>query len=468
MEKEVQGSLTRGPIFRVLMKLALPIMASAFLSTAYNIVDMFWIGKLGSAAVAGVGIGGQFVWFSSGIACLPKMGGQIHVGQSLGRGDWEKARHYCVAAIHMVVYFALVFGVAFLFFTEQLVGIFHLTDSETIHYAHQYCRIVCGLILFSFLNSVLIGLYTAQGDSKTPLQANVIGLVLNMILDPLFIFGAGPIPGWDVVGAAVATVFSQFVSMMILILFAVLRKKQDNLLRGLRILCRPQREYLLPVLKMGWPTALQSLSYSGISIILTRVIAVFGSGAIAAQRIGEQLEALSWNAADGFAAAINAFVAQNFGAGKMDRVRKGYRTAFVVVAFGGVLVMLLFLLLPEQIAGLFFYEEDIIQIAVHYLIILSFSQAFMCVELMATGAICGLGCTKACSAVSVAFTVMRIPLAIILSSTALGLEGIWWTLTITTVCKGVGLHLLFCYQSKKKQRISRDAIQGKNNSDKHR
>ncbi|MBQ8663815.1 MAG: MATE family efflux transporter [Eubacterium sp.] len=452
MEQTIQGSLTRGPIFKVLMKLALPIMASAFLATAYSIVDMFWIGKLGSSAVAGVGIGGQFIWLSQGIATLAKMGGQIHVGQALGRGDREEAKRYSGAAIQMILLFGIAFGLVFVLFTNPLVSLFHLTDSDTIAYAVRYSRIVCGLVIFSFVNTVLTGLYTAQGNSQTPLKANVTGLLLNIVLDPLLIFGWGPFPEWGVIGAAVATVFAQIVAMAVMVASVSSKKNADNILKEVNILCKPNGKYTKNVLKMGWPNALQSIFFCVISMVLTRIIAGFGDAAVATQRVGDQLETLTWNAADGFAGAINAFVAQNFGALKLDRVRKGYRVAFLSVAIWGLFITIIFLVFPEPIVRLFFYEEEVVPVAVSYLVIVGLSQAFMCIELMAVGAISGLGSTKICSGISVFFTVLRIPMAMVLSQTSLGLDGVWWTLTITTVAKGVCLHLAFKRQCKRKER----------------
>ncbi len=87
----MNGNLTKGPIMKTLVKLALPIMASSFISTLYNITDMAWIGMLGSKAVAGVGVGGMFTWLSQGLASMARMGGQVHVAQCLGRGVHDRA-----------------------------------------------------------------------------------------------------------------------------------------------------------------------------------------------------------------------------------------------------------------------------------------------------------------------------------------------------------------------------------------
>jgi Na+-driven multidrug efflux pump len=172
-------------------------------------------------------------------------------------------------------------------------------------------------------------------------------------------------------------------------------------------------------------------------MILTRMVAVFGPGAVAVQRVGGQVEAVSWNTADGFAAALNAFAAQNYGAGQMERVRKGYRISFWTIAVWGGLITLAFVLFPEQISRIFFHEAEVIGISVDYLIIVGLSEAFMCVELMTVGALSGLGKTKLCSMISILLTGFRVPLAILLSMTPLALNGIWWAMASSSMVKGV-------------------------------
>ena len=183
----MEGNLTKGPILKTLTKLAVPIMASAFLGTLYNITDMAWIGLLGSRAVAGVGVGGMF--------------------------------------------------------TRQMVGFFQLADTETYAAAMSYTRIACGLIVFSFLTLTLTGIYTAQGDSKTPFLANLVGLVTNMILDPVLILGPGIFPRLGVTGAAIATVTAQAIVMSIMILGIIVQKK-ENVLKETKLFAKLPREYV--------------------------------------------------------------------------------------------------------------------------------------------------------------------------------------------------------------------------------
>ncbi len=432
----MDGNLTKGPILKTLTKLAIPIMASYFIGTLYNITDMAWIGQLGSKAVAGVGVGGMFTWLSQGLSSIARMGGQVQVAQCIGRGDREKAHGYAQVAIQLAFYMGLIFALISLIFVHQMVGFFNLTDPEAYSAAVSYTRIACGLIVFSFLTVTLTGLYTAQGDSQTPFWANLIGLATNMILDPILILGPGPFPKLGVIGAAIATVTAQFIVMSIMVL-GVVRQKKGNVLKGIRLAAAIPGSYLKGICQIGIPSGIQDMTYCFISMILTRMVSGFGAEAIATQRVGGQIESISWHTADGFAAALNAFTAQNYGAGKMDRVKKGYRASLLTVGIWGLLVTAIFVFAPNTIARIFFHEPKAIAIAVSYLIIIGLSEAFLCVEITTIGAISGLGKTHLCSIISILFTSMRIPLAIVLGNTSLGLDGIWWALSSTTMIKGI-------------------------------
>ena len=444
----MEGNLTKGPILKTLTKLAIPIMASSFLGTLYNITDMAWIGLLGSKAVAGVGVGGMFTWFSQGLAAMARMGGQVQVAQCIGRGERDRAHGFAQAAVQLATLMGMAYAVLSLVFTRQMVAFFQLTDPEAQTAALSYTKIACGLIVFSFLTLTMTGLYTAQGDSKTPFLANLIGLVTNMILDPVLILGPGPFPKLGVVGAAIATVTAQAIVMMMMIL-GVLIQKKENVLKGIRLTAKIPKEYLGGLCRIGIPTAIQGMAYCAISMVLTRMVSAYGAEAVATQRVGGQIESISWNTADGFAAALNAFIAQNYGAGKMDRVRKGYHASLWTVGIWGLLISFVFICFPKAIADIFFHEPKAVATAVGYLVIIGFSEAFMCVELTTVGALSGLGRTRLCSIISIAFTSARIPLAIILGG-LIGLSGIWWALSITSIIKGIIFTCTFLWITRKR------------------
>lgn len=449
----MEGNLTKGPILKTLTKLAIPIMASSFLGTLYNITDMAWIGLLGSKAVAGIGVGGMFTWLSQGFASMARMGGQVQVAQCVGRGDKEKAHGYAQAAVQLATVMGLVYALVVLIFTKQMIGFFKLEDPEAYAAAFVYTKIACGLIVFSFLSVTLTGIYTAQGDSKTPFYANLIGLATNMILDPLLILGPGPLPKLGAAGGAIATVTAQFIVMSIMIL-GIVKQKKENVLKGITLFAKIPAEYLNGICKIGIPTAIQGMAYCVISMVITRMVSAFGAEAIATQRVGGQIESISWNTADGFATALNAFIAQNYGAGEMGRVKKGYRASQWTVGILGIFITLLFVCVPRPIANIFFHEPKAIATAVDYLIIVGFSEAFLCIETTTVGALSGLGRTHLCSVISIIFTSARIPLAIILGGTSLGLNGIWWALSSTSIVKGVLFVIVFQWVTRTKKQVA--------------
>ena len=390
----------------------------------------------------------MFTWLSQGLAAMARMGGQVQVAQCIGRGERDRAHGFAQAAVQLATLMGMAYAVISLLFTRQMVAFFQLTDPEAQTAALAYTKIACGLIVFSFLTLTMTGLYTAQGDSKTPFLANLIGLVTNMILDPVLILGPGPFPKLGVVGAAIATVTAQAIVMTIMILGVFIQKK-ENVLKGISLTAKIPKEYLSGICRIGIPTAIQGMAYCAISMVLTRMVSAYGAEAVATQRVGGQIESISWNTADGFAAALNAFIAQNYGAGKMDRVRKGYRASLWTVGIWGLLISFVFICFPQAIADIFFHEPKAVATAVGYLVIIGFSEAFMCVELTTVGALSGLGRTRLCSIISITFTSARIPLAIILGG-LIGLNGIWWALSITSIIKGIIFTCTFLWITRKR------------------
>lgn len=444
MKKNID--LLHGPIFTSLTSLALPIMATSLVQMAYNLTDMAWVGRLGSQAVASVGTAGMYLWLSQGVVMLAKMGGQIKVAQSLGEQKQEEAVIYARGAIQMGVLFALLYGLLAVLGAKPLIGFFGLSDPDTLINAEEYLKITGGLILFPYINSILTGIFTAQGDSRTPFKANLVGLVVNMILDPVLIFGVGPAPVMGVTGAAVATVIAQ---MVVTLVFVVATWKEKDFFAHIQLLKKTPWSYVKTMIHLGLPAAIQNLLYTSISMILTRFVATWGDMAIAAQRVGSQIESISWMTAEGFGGAVNSFVGQNYGGRQYNRLKKGYQVASGVMFVWGICCSLLLIFFAEPIFRLFINEAEIIPLGVDYLVILGICQMFMCIELTTVGALSGMGKTFLCSVISISLTSARIPLAIILGRTQLGLNGIWWAFTISTIVKGIVFFLCFTKVSRK-------------------
>ena len=422
-----------------LTRLALPIMATSLVQMLYNLTDMAWIGRLGAGAVTAVGSAGRYTWVSQGFAILARTGGQVKTAHCLGAGENDSAAQYARGALQLGILFAVLYGLVSLFGASRLIGFFKLNSPEVIAQAEWYVRIACGLVIFSYLNAILTGLLTAAGNSRTPFIVNVAGLVFNVVLDPVLIFGIGPFPELGVSGAAAATVTAQ--ALVSLLFFkAVLREKV--LFPHLRLWVLVPVKVWREIVRIGVPSAVQNLIYAGISMILTRLITGWGDLAVAAQRVGSQIESVSWMVGDGFSAAVNAFLGQNYGAKRYDRVRRGYFCAIAMTAAWGLCTTFLLIGMARPLFSIFLQEEEVMAIGVNYLRIVGLSQMFMMVEQTSIGAFSGLGRTLYPSIISVTFTSARIPVAVLLSS-VMGLSGIWWALSISSMVKGCILFVSF-------------------------
>ena len=370
---------------------------------------------------------------------MARTGGQVKTAHCLGAGENDSAAQYARGALQLGILFAVLYGLVSLFGASRLIGFFKLNSPEVIAQAEWYVRIACGLVIFSYLNAILTGLLTAAGNSRTPFIVNVAGLVFNVVLDPVLIFGIGPFPELGVSGAAAATVTAQ--ALVSLLFFkAVLREKV--LFPHLRLWVLVPVKVWREIVRIGVPSAVQNLIYAGISMILTRLITGWGDLAVAAQRVGSQIESVSWMVGDGFSAAVNAFLGQNYGAKRYDRVRRGYFCAIAMTAAWGLCTTFLLIGMARPLFSIFLQEEEVMAIGVNYLRIVGLSQMFMMVEQTSIGAFSGLGRTLYPSIVSVTFTSARIPVAVLLSS-VMGLSGIWWALSISSMVKGCILFVSF-------------------------
>lgn len=447
MSKQV--NLLEGSILGKLSVLALPIMMTAFVQMAYNLVDMVWIGQLGSNAVAAVGAAGTYLWIADSCTSVAKTGGQIKVAHSIGEGNPEKAKQFGASAFQMGVSIIMICILFVLFGHQLMVGVFQFTE-EQVHVDAVNYLLITGTVgvLFSTINQIFTGLYTGIGDSKTPFLANAVGLVINLVMDPVLIFGVGFLPAMGVIGAAVATAGAQGV---VTLLFLLISYKRGGLFQGMPVFRKPKMDYIKQVWKLGFPVGLQNVFMSGLSLIIASMIAAWGADAIAVQKVGGQVESIAWMIAGGFSMAVNSFIGQNYGAGKMQRVRKGYNAAMTLMVIWGLLCSLVLIVFPEFLFQIFIRETDVLDMGVSYLRILGVCQLCVCMEGCSTGAFNGLGETRIPSAVSIVFNLARIPMAILLPMTPLGLDGIWWALTISAILKGVVLtawYLLYVHKRK--------------------
>lgn len=434
-------NLTEGNIRKTLVKLALPIMGTGFIHMAYNLTDIIWLGRLSTEAVAAAGAAGFFLWLGTSLALISQVGVGVKVAQNLGSNNIEEAKKYISNGFQLDILIAISYALLLLLFKHQIIGFFNLKDINVISMAEDYLTIIATGILFHFLNPVFSSVLNSSGNSLTPFKTNTIGLIANIIIDPILIFGFGFIPALGIKGAALATILSQF---FVTIMFIIIGKRKNTLYSHVRLLKRPDLINIKEIIKIGTPPFLQSGLHASINIVITKLIAGFGPVAVAVQSIGSNIESITWMTADGFSAAISAFTGQNYGAKKIDRIKEGYKKGIQILGGIGILTTVFIVFGAEFLFKVFVPNDpQAIKEGIIYLRILGLSQFFMSIEIGTTGAFNGLGRTIPPTINGVIFNLLRIPAAMLLSQTALGLSGIWYSISLSSILKGIFLYYWF-------------------------
>ncbi|RED76037.1 putative MATE family efflux protein [Cohnella phaseoli] len=427
--------MREGPITSTLMRLTLPVIATNFISTTYGLVDMFWIGKLGSNPVAAIGTAIFFVNLAIALFTMVSIGTGIKVAHSIGAKKEGQARVYTQNGILMSLVMGTLFIIIILATHQYLINFFELGSIEIEQMASRYLIISIIGTFFSLLNSLFSIVLTSMGNSRKPFQVQTVGFLVNLFLDPLFIFGVGHFNGFGVSGAALASLIA---NVIVTCLFLVNTRNSPLYSKPFTF----KYENMKEVLRMGIPITIQRVSFTVISIIIAKILVQWGPSAIAVQRVGIQIESISYMTIGGLQGAVAAFIGQNFGAHNQDRIKKGYMKGLFITSIFGMLVTILFMLFPRPIFALFLADEESLNLGVDYLRIIGASQLFMCVELMTVGAFNGIGKTYIPPIFSIILTTLRIPMAIVLSN-YYGLNGVWISTALSSVLKGVILVIWF-------------------------
>lgn len=435
------NNLSKGNIYKQLIKLALPIMGTSFIQMSYGIMDMYWIGKLSTNAVASVAAVWYITWIIFSIAILFRVGSEIGVGQSVGRENNRDIHEYVDTGISSIFFLGILFAVFIFLFNNYIISIFNFESNIVKNYATIYLKIIAISMPFYVSIPVIGGVFNGAGNSRAPFIINTVGLVFNMVFDPIFIF----VFDMGVAGAAIATALA---NIIIVILFIISSKRYKYLFCSINIAKFFNYNKLKDIIRWGFPSSIQSIIFAGVSMYISRSVNSFGTSAFAAYSIAVEIESIGWRSFVGFSTSIAAFSAQNFGAKKIDRLIEGYIKGNIIASFLAIVVSFIFFFLSFPIISIFL-SYDLVAIAAggSYLKINSLCQVFSAWEYSAAGAFQGMGITKVQSITGILFNFLRIPLSAFLSL-HFGLHGIWWALCISSIGKGIVMKYAFHIKTK--------------------
>ncbi len=435
--------LTKGNIKKQLMVVSIPVIVTSFVRMLNNFIDMFWINKgIGDEAIASIGIVGLLLWLAQAISAVSEVGTQVTYAQALGLKEENRCSNIGKTGFRFNFYLSIaVIGLLWIL-TPIFLNMYDLDSSvKTMGYQYMLGCAIGGP--FMFCNVAMSGVLHAKGHTKTTFIVNTVAISVNMILDPVCIF----ILGWGTFGAGLATGVANIVA------FILFTKATDR--EFFSFIPKVDLSELKKIISIGLPNFGYTALFIFVSMVCSRVLASFGTNAVAVQQIGTQLEAISWMTAGGFSVAISSFVGQNVGASDYRRAMKGVKVGLGYGLILGVINTSIFFFFGEEIMGLFLQDPVSIAIGVNFMRVSSISQTFMCIELVAGGAFLGLAKSGYSATISAIFTIIRIPLVLYLSrEDVLGINGVWWTIAISCVAKGVFMNVtLFIY---KKTRIDRN------------
>lgn len=423
------NDLTSGDIKKVLTTMALPLMGVAFVQMTYNLVDMFWLGRHSSEAVAAVGTAGLVNYIANSIAITGRVGSSTWIAQSFGKGDRKQTLEYIENGLVVNIFLALIMTLVAIFGRRVFLSFFELSDL-VYQYAESYIFIIGLGFIITFLNPIFAAAYNSIGNSITPFKISIIGLGANFILDPLFIYGLD----MGVAGAALATVLAQGL-VLVTYIFSV--RRSPGLLSCLSFFSRFDFKKIKRILNTGWPASLQSTAQAIIATVLNTFISRYGPVSMAVYTLGVQIESICWMSADGFAIAMTALMGQNLGARKYDRIDKGYIEGMKIFFFIGLIASLILFILGETIFSLFMPgSASAIEEGKMFLRVLAISEIPMALEIGTNGSFSGLGLTKIPATTSLLGNLIRIPIAIGLMP-RFGVAGIWIAVSTSMALKGL-------------------------------
>jgi putative MATE family efflux protein len=434
------NDLTQGGILRKILMVALPIMGTQLLQMTYNLTDMFWLGRMEHSvtAVAASGLAGMFLWMGMALLLAGRIGGEIGVSQNLGGGDKAAAQGYAQEAARISLILGGLYGLVLLTLAGPLISLMQVREADVFQGASDYLRIAGIGIPFTYLSAAITGSFNGAGNSRLGFWANATGLVVNMILDPVMILAWG----WGIRGAAIATVIAQAIVCTLLVYYA--RRHPSRPFDRFRVLGRFCRARIRQILAWSLPVMLESGVFTALAMVVTGMVSsIYGANAVAVQRVGSQIESISWLIGGGFSSAVAAFVGQNYGARKWARIRRGYRISLAAMLSYMFLVMLLLVFGGRFLFSLFLREPpELLSMGGEYLLILAGCQLFMALEGTCAGTFRGMGKTLPPSIASITSNLIR-PLLCWALAQRMGLNGFWLGITLSAALRGTMMFVWF-------------------------
>jgi len=449
-------SIMKMPVFKALITLSIPIILANLFQAMYQMTDSFWVGRLGGAALAAVSICSPIIFlaFSFGIGFT--MAGSTFVAQYFGAKNHKMMSHAAAQTILMVIIISLVLSVFGFIFAPYFLH-FMGANNEIFPMALPFLRISFVAIIANFSFFIFQSIMRGIGKPKVPVFVVIATVLLNFILDPLFIFGFGPIPPSGPTGAALATLLTQTIAAIIG--FIILFGGRHGI--HLKIIdFKPDFKFIKKALKIGLPSSIEQSSRNLAMVFLTSLIAGFGTTAVASYGAGGNIMQVAMFMGIGLAIANGTLVGQSIGAKNISQAIKVSKLSavlsFVSLSFLGFIAFFF----SRQFIS-FFVPNDLAVITggSHFLKIVALGFGFIGLQMSFGNVFLAAGKSTTTMLLTILSQwLLQIPLAYLLSQhTSLGITGLWLAFPITNIIVSTIAFILYRQGSWQKSRIIEDS-----------
>ena len=445
--------LTEGSIIKSILTLSIPIIFANLLQTGYQLIDTYWVGKLGAIAVAAVSLSFPVIFLSISLGIGIAIAGAILSAQYMGKGDKKSVSYVATQTLAMVFIFSLIISSLGYFLSPVILRFFN-TDSSVYNEALGYMQISFIGMFFMFLYMAFQSLMRGVGEVKIPVYIVLTTVILNFFLDPLFIFGYSFIPAYGVKGAAIASLITEALSAIAGILILTSGKFTIKLeLKNFSF----DFSLIKKMFFLGFPASIEQLSRSFGMVLMVALVSGFGTIALAAYGIGIRVLSFVIIPSVGLSMATSTLVGQNIGANKIKRAEKIVKLSSLIAFFSLLTIAILFFVFSDSIASIFISGSlKAIEESSYLIKVLSISFPFIGIMMVVNGVFRGSGNTKVSMALSLlSFWIFRLPLAYILSL-SLNEYGIWYAFPIADFISSIIALALFLRGGWKKKRLTEE------------
>ena len=421
----------------MLLRLTAPMILGMVGIHLFHLVDTFFVGRLGTQALAAMSFTFPVVFTIAGISLGLGLGASAVISRAIGEGDWGRVRRLTTDSLALAFLIVAFFVVVGLFTIEPVFRLLGATD-ELLPLIRSYMIVWYPGMIFVVMPMVGNNAIRATGDTRTPSLIMITAACVNGVLDPLFIFGIGPFPRLELAGAALATVIGRSITFTLALL--ILARRERMLTRsfpGLRALWDSWKE----ILHVGIPSALTNILIPvGIGVI-TRIVSGYGAAAVAGFGVATRIEIFALTPVMALRSVLAPFVGQNWGARRHDRLRRGVAISGGFSIGWGLLVWLILALTGRHIAAVFNVSPDVIATTALYMLIVPAAYGMRGVLFLSTGALSILRRPiDAAVLMLVQIFVLYVPLAV-LGSRVLELAGVFGAGLVANIVAGAVAYL---------------------------